>query len=106
MVKQTFILILLTLFGIFEQASASEKYELVPDTDLESENKVFRQLIHDIDPNIEVQSYFVMTDDGYRLKVFRLVKPGQPVGPPVLMQHGLFQNAEKFAWIGPKSLSI
>ena len=48
--------------------------ELVLDKTHQDENKVFRQLVSEIDGNIQVQSYWVTTDDHYRLKVFRLLK--------------------------------
>ena len=65
-------------------------YTLERDTTLVDENPVFRQLVKDIDSSIEVQSYWATTDDSYRLKVFRLVRPGKPAGPPLMLQHGLF----------------
>ena len=85
----------------------SDQYTLVRDNDLRNENKVFRQCVKDIDPAIQVESYWVKTEDGYHLKLFRLVRPERSeFGPPVLMQHGLFQNAEKFVWDGANSLAI
>lgn len=72
------------------------------------ENKVFRQLVKDIDTKIKVESYFVKTEDKYILKVFHLIKDkrGRKKGPPILLQHGLFQNAEKFVFNGKQSLAI
>ena len=80
--------------------------ELVLDKTHQDENKVFRQLVSEIDENIQVQSYWVTTDDHYRLKVFRLIKSNKYPGPPVLLQHGLFENAEKFVWEGHRSIAI
>ena len=34
------------------------------------------------------------------------MKPGKKPGPPVLLQHGLFENAEKFVWVGHRSIAI
>ena len=82
------------------------KTELTLDKVHEDENKVFRQLVFDIDEGIEVQSYWITTQDNYRLKLFRLVKAGKKPGPPVLLQHGLFENAEKFVWVGHRSIAI
>lgn len=49
-------------------------YKLKPDTELHKENKVFRQAVKDYDPSIKVESYWTFTEDGFYLKVFRLVK--------------------------------
>lgn len=53
-----------------------------------------------------MQSYWVTTDDFYDLKLFRLTKPGKTPGPPILLQHGLFENAEKFVQTGRRSIAF
>lgn len=45
----------------------------------------------------------VLTKDGYVLKMFRLQRPGEVSGPPVLLMHGLLQSAASWLDAGPNA---
>lgn len=54
-------------------------------------------MVEDLGLDIDVRSYRVETEDGYFLKLHRLVKKGTEHklrGQPILFQHGLGQSSE------------
>ena len=79
---------------------------MVGATSLEDESPQFRELVHKINPQIEVESYWVVTADGYKLKVFRLVKHGAQPQHSFFLQHGMFQSANDWVTAGTKSFAI
>lgn len=66
---------------------------------INNENPVFRKLVEKLPSNYSVESHATTTDDGYLLKIFRIMpefRDTQDQRPAVLLQHGMLACSETF----------
>ena len=67
----------------------------------DDETKTFEEIVKDY--GMQFEEHYVMTSDGYYLKVFHIWHTSKD-GPPVFLQHGLFSSAD--TWILNKEKSV